>query len=79
MNKNATLVPPAGLDPVAAPPLASSVRDIFERLFSAVSEHGMALPHKMLAEIELISKRGLDPEWQLKQLNDILDRWSNSE
>jgi len=57
--------------------LSTDVGDIMVRLFSVVSAHGLTLPSEMLSEIEAISKPGADPEWQVKQLTEILDRWAS--
>ncbi len=60
----------------ASDALSQSVRDTLMRLFSVVSANGLILPNEMLFEIEAISKLGADPEWQVKRLTELLDRWA---
>ena len=36
----------------------------------------MELPAEMLDEISAISIEGTDPQWQIEQMERILDRWA---
>ena len=56
--------------------LPESARAVVERLIALVAAHDMALPPEMLEEISAISVKGVDPTWQIDQLQKILDRWA---
>jgi hypothetical protein len=48
------------------------------RLLSFAAANRMNLPNEMLAEIQSISVEGADPEWQVQQMKQILDRWART-
>jgi hypothetical protein len=52
------------------------VYDAVTRLVSVLAANDSILPSEMLSEIDAISKPGADPEWQIKRLTEILDRWA---
>lgn len=56
--------------------LPESARAVVERLIAVAAAHDMALPPEMLEEISAISVKGVDPKWQIDQLQKILDRWA---
>ena len=46
------------------------------RLLSVIAALGTAVPEEMLDAIEAISIKGVDVEWQIERLTEILDRWA---
>ncbi len=60
-------------DPTSLP---QTSQETLLRLLSVVAAGGVDLPEEMLAEISAISLRGVDPQWQIDQLERILDRWA---
>ena len=57
-----------GLPPAAYEPLT--------RLLSVIAGFGTQTPPEMLDEIDAIAVEGVDPQWQIDQLERILDRWA---
>ena len=45
------------------------------RLFSVLQASNAVLPDQMLNEIEEISLEGVDPQWQIDEVQKILDRY----
>ncbi len=56
--------------------LPPSARETLMRLVSVVAGTGMVLPADMLEEISAISLEGADPQWQIEQMERILNRWA---
>jgi len=45
------------------------------RLLSVLKANNLLLPEEMLDAIESISLEGVDPQWQIDEMQKILDRW----
>ena len=45
------------------------------RLLSVLKANNLVLPEEMLDAIESISLEGVDPQWQIDEMQKILDRW----
>jgi hypothetical protein len=50
-------------------------RAVLDKLIDAVARRGGQLPQGMLNELQGISVIGVDPEWQVARLEEILNRW----
>ncbi len=55
---------------------AENVNEPLARLMAVVAGSGFDLPEEMLREIEAISIEGVDPQWQVIEMEKILDRWA---
>ena len=64
------------LSPLDCKDLPSEVRETIIRLMCVAAGNGMDLPSEMLEEIAAISIDGADPQWQIEQMQRILDRWA---
>lgn len=51
-------------------------RDALVRLLSVIAALGSAVPEEMLDAIEAISIKGVDVDWQIQRLTEILDHWA---
>ena len=56
--------------------LPPAARQPVLRLLSVAAGSFTELPAEMLEEIKAISIRGVDPQWQIDKLEEILDRWA---
>lgn len=55
--------------------LAPSAQALMLRLLSVLKANNLVLPEDMLDAIESISLEGADPQWQIDEMQEILDRW----
>ena len=55
--------------------LPADAHALILRLLSVLAAEGAALPEEMLAEIERISIEGADAQWQMDEMEKILNRW----
>ncbi len=53
-----------------------TVQAVLLRLLSVTQGRQFHVPSQMLDEIEAISIEGADPNWQIMELQKILDRWA---
>jgi hypothetical protein len=64
---------PSPLDLIAD--LPADAHALILRLLSIVAAAGCVLPEEMLQEIGTISIEGADPQWQIDEMEKILNRW----
>ena len=57
--------------------LPADAHALILRLLSILTAEGALaeLPEEMLGEIERISIEGADPQWQMDEMEEILNRW----
>jgi hypothetical protein len=55
--------------------LAVTLGRLLTRLAKEIAARGGNLPVGMLDDLQAISLEGIDPMWQLEQLQAIMDRW----
>jgi hypothetical protein len=56
---------------------SKAAKDTLLRLFSVSEGLDLQFPEKMLEEIRAISIEGANPDWQIGELQKILDKWAN--
>jgi hypothetical protein len=54
--------------------LPAEAHALILRLLSVLAAEGAELPEEMLGEIERISIEGADPQWQMDEMEKILNR-----
>lgn len=75
MSKPPTTVPRAKAVNLESQSLAPSAQALMLRLLSVLKANNLVLPEEMLDAIESISFEGADPQWQIDEMQKILDRW----
>jgi hypothetical protein len=55
--------------------LVPSAQALLLRLLSVLKANNLVLPEEMLDAIESISLEGVDPQWQIDEMQKILDQW----
>lgn len=55
--------------------LAPSAQALMRGLLSVLKANNLVLREEMLDAIESISLEGADPQWQIDEMQKILDRW----
>ena len=55
--------------------LPADAHALILRLLSVLAAERAELPHEMLEEIGRISIEGADPQWQMDEMEKVLDRW----
>ena len=55
--------------------IAATLGRLLTRLAKEIAARGGDLPIGMLDDLQAISLEGVDPMWQLEQLQAIMDRW----
>ena len=75
MNKRPTITLRAKAVDSELRSLAPSAQALLLRLFSVLKANNLVLPEEMLDAIESISLEGVDSQWQIDEMQKILDRW----
>lgn len=75
MSKWPTTAPKAKALDTELESLAPSAQALMLRLLSVLKANDLVLPEEMLDAIEAISLEGADPQWQINEMQIILDRW----
>jgi hypothetical protein len=75
MRKRPTTAPRAKAVDSELQSLASSAQALMLRLLSVLKANNLVLPEEMLDAIESISLEGVDPQWQIDEMQKILDQW----
>ena len=55
--------------------LSATLGRLLTRLAREIAARGGDLPPGMLDDLQAISLEGVDPMWQLEELQAIMDRW----